>query len=590
MVTDSSLPYFIQAVLDEGPFQSTYQRWGEIGSPVQLRYDFALTAQYGVTNFRTFTEDQKSSVRAALDHFASLTGVSFEEVNTGEASEITYFQDDLASAGYSTAWGYTYTINTFYPEGGDVHISSTQFPVEDDFLPGDGAYWILLHETGHALGLKHPFSAPVLPVEESTFENTVMRYGSWYMGEAPTVLGMYDLAALHVLYGVNAAARAGSQTYSLTDRYIWDGSGIDTFNGASETLALNVNLSPGSWVWAGARSTSIQDSGQAFIGFGTSIENAWGGSYHDVLRGNVLKNWLVGNAGNDRMFGMNGHDTLQGGIGNDRLFGGNGHDSLLGESGNDFLDGGLGDDTLVGSGGVDTLVGGQGNDWLYVESVQDVVNEAESGGLDTIVSAWISLNLLDYPNIENASLEGARHLNLNGSDGGNVLSGNAGNNVIHALGSFDIVYAGAGHDIVDAGSGSDIVYGDAGNDDLRGAEGDDFLVGGLGRDTLAGGDGADSFVFLTRQEAGFGLRKDTIQDFVSGIDTVNLEGIDANELQAGNQSFAYIAGAAFGEIAGQLRYVRNAGVMAGDVNGDGVADFQIHLVGHPNLRSGDLVL
>lgn len=60
-----------------------------------------------------------------------------------------------------------------------------------------------------------------------------MRYGSWYEGEAPTTLGTYDLAALHVLYGVNAAARAGDQTYSLADRYIWDGSGIYRICGVS---------------------------------------------------------------------------------------------------------------------------------------------------------------------------------------------------------------------------------------------------------------------------------------------------------------------------------------------------------------------
>lgn len=41
---------------------------------------------------------------------------------------------------------------------------------------------------------------------------------------------------------------------------------------------------------------------------------------------------------------------------------------------------------------------------------------------------------------------------------------------------------------------------------------------------------------------------------------------------------------------GELRYSQFTGVLAGDVNGDAKADFQIELVGHPALQISDLIL
>ena len=46
--------------------------------------------------------------------------------------------------------------------------------------------------------------------------------------------------------------------------------------------------------------------------------------------------------------------------------------------------------------------------------------------------------------------------------------------------------------------------------------------------------------------------------------------------------------AAFGLIAGQLRYV--AGILSGDVDGDGVTDFQIAVTGTPVLAVTDFQL
>jgi hypothetical protein len=67
-------------------------------------------------------------------------------------------------------------------------------------------------------------------------------------------------------------------------------------------------------------------------------------------------------AGDDRVFGGNGDDTLIGGDGNDRLLGRFGDDALDGGAGADFLSGDFGDDDLVGGSGSDRLAGGIGFD------------------------------------------------------------------------------------------------------------------------------------------------------------------------------------------------------------------------------------
>ena len=65
----------------------------------------------------------------------------------------------------------------------------------------------------------------------------------------------------------------------------------------------------------------------------------------------------------------------------------------------------------------------------------------------------------------------------------------------------------------------------------------------------------------------------------SGTDKIRLTEIDANTGAAGNQAFTFIGNAAFSNVAGQLRTYTQGGdnFLAGDVNGDGVADFTINL-------------
>ncbi len=135
-------------------------------------------------------------------------------------------------------------------------------------------------------------------------------------------------------------------------------------------------------------------------------------------------------------------------------------------------------------------------------------------------------------------------------------------------------------------SGPNALIGGAGNDTLSGAAGNDTLSGGAGLDHLTGGAGKDVFLFARVAEA----NGDFIADFRrSQGDRIDLRPIDADTNRAEDQAFTFIGGATFAPgTAGQLRYA--GGILAGDVNGDGVADFQIMLDGAPALRASDIWL
>jgi serralysin len=121
------------------------------------------------------------------------------------------------------------------------------------------------------------------------------------------------------------------------------------------------------------------------------------------------------------------------------------------------------------------------------------------------------------------------------------------------------------------GADRDFLYGGEGNDRIEGGDGNDDIHGGAGNDRLSGDAGADVFVFA---ELG---GTDVITD-LAAEDKIDLRPIDANSNVAGDQAFVFI-GANAVTAAGQVRtYVSNgSNFVAGDVNGDGVADFLINL-------------
>ena len=149
-----------------------------------------------------------------------------------------------------------------------------------------------------------------------------------------------------------------------------------------------------------------------------------------------------------------------------------------------------------------------------------------------------------------------------------------------------------GNDRVTTLGGNDTLIGGNGNDALSSGGGNDVLRGGAGADILTGGAGNDLFDFNAISESK-GTARDTITDFAQGSDRIDLSDIDPIAGVIGNQAFAFIGEAAFSGKAGQLRVDHTDAtktVIYGDVNGDGIADFAIHVAGNVPLNAGDFIL
>ncbi len=180
---------------------------------------------------------------------------------------------------------------------------------------------------------------------------------------------------------------------------------------------------------------------------------------------------------------------------------------------------------------------------------------------------------------------------VNGGGGNDIISGGSGDDILKGEAGRDTLGGGSGDDILDGGSGDDALSGGEDDDILIGGDGHDELTGGIGSDQLTGGNGADRFIF--DDAAGSPPQApDLVFDFnaVQG-DRIDVSGIDAISGTAEHEEFIFIDDDAFSGSAGELRFVHDAsdGLLEGDVNGDGTADFTIELLGVTSLAGDDIM-
>lgn len=362
-------------------------------------------------------------------------------------------------------------------------------------------------------------------------------------------------------------------------------------------------------------------TGDDFIDGGSGIDTISGGDNNDTIYG--------GNGTEENVHGDNGDDILHSGgeghyygdAGNDRIYAG----QTLGV--NEFLDGGTGVDTLDTTSwngsyvinmvtgatnfgesftNFENLIAGNGSDTITGTSAANIIKTG--GGTDTVLAGAG----------DDKVAGGADGDTLDGGDGSDTLDYSASNAAVtislaidtasggHAQGDTianfedvigsvlgDILSGDVGSNVLTGAEGNDILYGDAGNDVLNGGVGNDVLYGGIGRDGLNGNSGADRFVFKSVSEMSTSSAlRDYIADFSHAeADKIDLSGIDANAVVSGNQAFTFIGPAGFHGVIGELRAATtSAGTeVYGDINGDAVADFDIHLKPMA-LVAGDFIL
>ena len=315
-----------------------------------------------VTSRSSFSPAQAKAISTALIKWSNVTSINFSEVKETDSSfgTLRFGLSDNINALVSNSSAFA-----FFPSnvesGGDIWLNANTKDIldgkfistfsESSFQEGSFSYSILVHEIGHALGLKHPFETSsrnfdTLNADDNVINNTIMSYAVSLDADVvgltayPTTPMIEDIRAIQHLYGTNKSFNSGDTSYFFDDyttyfQTIWDSGGTDTIiYSGNQPLELSLSSASGSFI--GKRVKGYSENGtylteikNIYIADFVTIENASGGSGNDLIRGNSTSNFLAGGKGNDSLYGHGANDVFEGGEGNDFIYGGEGVDILL---------------------------------------------------------------------------------------------------------------------------------------------------------------------------------------------------------------------------------------------------------------------
>ncbi|MGZ8189611.1 MAG: VCBS domain-containing protein [Methylococcaceae bacterium] len=178
--------------------------------PSALYYSFDINSgtQGGVPALTAFNNTQMNSTRGILNYVTTVTGIQFLETANGSAADFHFAANNIVNTSFAglTNTSYSYSWNgsniiTAYNAEAYIYLDNANFAATTASpTSGTAGYELLLHEIGHALGLKHPFEGLYqLPSAQDNTNNTLMSYTK--VGAPKTTFQSYDLLALKWIYG-----------------------------------------------------------------------------------------------------------------------------------------------------------------------------------------------------------------------------------------------------------------------------------------------------------------------------------------------------------------------------------------------------
>jgi hypothetical protein len=229
---------YIDALIDSGP------SWNYL-TPVgnTLYYTFSVTSgnEAGRSGQVAFTASQQGWTRAALDYLTQVTGVQFVQTTDGSAAQLHFSNTDIKDNSQTTglcSWQGSYGYSSSNPDqlisydaNAYIYLDNNEWYAQNqDLSKGGYGYETLLHELGHAMGLKHPFEGDVtLPAAQDNTGNTLMSYN--YAGGPYSSFNQYDVAALNWIYGGDGLRGNLGLNSTTGARYITGSNANDTLTG-----------------------------------------------------------------------------------------------------------------------------------------------------------------------------------------------------------------------------------------------------------------------------------------------------------------------------------------------------------------------
>ena len=356
-----------------GQWLQTATKWTDVPVGGTLTYSFVSAASAPLypgteTGVSEVSPAVKENIRNIMRTYNQYLGINLVEVadrppNVGRIRFMFSNGPGIEQRdGVAYAYAYTpsdrQTSSEFnFSIAGDVHLNPDRSLIDFAAGPGSFAYQILLHEIGHALGLKHPFeSTYILSRGRDNNTNTVMTYNddptptgsTRYNGNFATTPMSYDIRALQYLYGANYT-NSGDTVYQFGNNIgffnlkqtIWDSGGTNTLDfsalpatsggyyfemneGGQLTTQFALNgstyLIPSTTNTDNNNPTNIAIPTNTFnttIAYGTQIHNLFGSPGDDEILGNNLPNYIVAGGGNNTITGAGGADILISGPGQD---------------------------------------------------------------------------------------------------------------------------------------------------------------------------------------------------------------------------------------------------------------------------------